>query len=222
VVHLTAAVVSVLLVAGAVLGGERYALSLKQQYIHAIAPAHSPSKDLGTSLQREALRQPDLLPINGSSELLDDENPYNGSNFFHDYPTGFAIFPIGDVGTTTLIMVQRLAAIGPDLQGKRVVISLSPYWYFAINDYREEYAGSFSRLDAGELAFSTQLSFATKQEAARRMLEYPQTLADDPVLHFALEQLAGGSAWNTVLYYTVFPWACCRTACWNSRRIGLP
>jgi D-alanine transfer protein len=50
-----------------------------------------------------------------------------------------------------------------------------------------------------------QLSYATKQAAARRMLDFPRTLAADPVLKFALGQLANDSAVSGALYYAVLP-----------------
>jgi D-alanine transfer protein len=67
------------------------------------------------------------------------------------------------------------------------------------------YEGLFVPLRANELAFSTQLSYATKQEAARRMLQYPKTLETEPLLRFALERLAGDSPLDRALYYAVWP-----------------
>src|SRR4029079_10808936 len=44
-----------------------------------------------------------------------------------------------------------------------------------------------------------------KQAMAQRMLRYPETLANDPILRFALQQLATGSLTARVLYYGSFP-----------------
>jgi len=88
-----------------------------------------------------------------------------------------------------------------------VAISLSPTWFFNRRDMldRAAYAGNFSRQHASELAFSQQLSLAFKQDAARRMLQDTDTLNQDPLLRFALEQLASGSGPSQLLYYAVFP-----------------
>jgi poly-D-alanine transfer protein DltD len=56
-------------------------------------------------------------------------------------------------------------------------------------------------LNANELAVSTHLSYETKQFAARRLLRYPDTLKADPLLKFALEQLASDTLLSHVLYY---------------------
>src|SRR5262249_7213797 len=119
---------------------------------------------------------------------------------------GFSVLSIGTNNTTCLIILQKLAAIGPDLRGKKVVISLSPGSFFNHRMVEKgAYAANFSRLHANALVFSADLSFDLKQAAARRMLEYPRTLRHDWLLRFALKQLADGSLWSRVLYYTVLP-----------------
>jgi D-alanyl-lipoteichoic acid biosynthesis protein DltD len=67
------------------------------------------------------------------------------------------------------------------------------------------YAGNFSRLHAYELAYSTELSREVKQRAAKRMLEYPRTLENDPTLKSTLERLADGSTHGLALYYATLP-----------------
>ena len=62
------------------------------------------------------------------------------------------------------------------------------------------YAGDFSRLHANEMTFSPYISFDLKQRLASRMLDYPDTFADDPLLGFALQNLASRSALNFLLY----------------------
>ena len=125
---------------------------------------------------------------------------------FHDYPTGFTIFPVGKAETTCLIILQKLAAVGPALQGRKVAVSLSPFWFFERLTARADgYAGNFSALHAGELAFNTRLSLQLRQDAARRMLQYPATLANRPLLRFALESLADGSPFNLACYDAVLP-----------------
>jgi len=125
---------------------------------------------------------------------------------FRGEPTSFNIFPVGQGDTTDLLILQRLVAIGPGLRGKKVVISLSPNWFFErLQVPRKSYAGNISRLQAGEVAFSTDLSFDLKHAIAKRMLDYPDTLQRDTVLRFAVEKLADGSLASRALYYLALP-----------------
>jgi D-alanine transfer protein len=62
-------------------------------------------------------------------------------------------------------------------------------------------------LHAASLAFSPYLSMTVKQKAARRMLEYPDILSKsaDPILSFALRNLAGGTLYNHIMYAVSLP-----------------
>jgi D-alanine transfer protein len=185
---------------------ETWAQSLEGRFVHALAPMQFHQKDRGTVFQRAAFTQPDLLPLYGSSELQElRDSPYHASNLFMEYPTGFTVFPVGDIGSTTLIMVQSLAGVGDDARGRKVVFSLSPYWYYQVQDYSKEYAGNFSGLQAGELLFSSALSFDLKTRIARRMLRYPATLEHRPVLWLAAGALASGSLPGRMFYVSLWP-----------------
>jgi D-alanine transfer protein len=203
--HLGAALVAILLVAAALAAGALAAHRIEGTYIHALAPGQFDQKQQGRALQAEAFRQPDLLLLYGSSELI-RETPYRATQFFGEYPTGFAIFPVGGKGDTPLIYLQELAAVGADLRGKELAISLLPSAIvFHTADRADYYAGNFSRLHAGELAFSTDLSSDLKRGAARRMLDFPETLASDPLLRFALDRLADPSPLGRAQYWAVLP-----------------
>ena len=60
-------------------------------------------------------------------------------------------------------------------------------------------------MHAGELAFDTRLSLQLRQDAARRMLQFPATVANRPLLRFALENLADGSPLSLACYDAVLP-----------------
>jgi D-alanine transfer protein len=203
--HLLSTLVAMLWVAAGLAGGALYAQSVECRYVHALAPQLLRLNIVGSVLQKEAFGQPDLLPVYGSSEIADEVSGYTSREVFSTYPTGFATFEVAKGGVNSLIMAQSIASLGPDLQGKKVIISFTPTMFFREKIGADRYAGLFSRLHANELAFSTQLSFATKQAAARRMLQYPKTLEKEPVLRFALERLADGSPPNRALYYAVWP-----------------
>src|SRR5262249_53191830 len=159
--------------------------------------------------QEAALDTDCLLPIYGSSELVLNATytrPFHATNLFRNQPTGFTTFPVGDAGTTCLIILQKLAAVGPSLAGRKLAVSVSPAWFFkGLTAWADQYAGNFSALHAGELVFNTGLSLQLRQDAARRMLQYPETVANRPLLKVALENLADGSPSNLAWYLAVLP-----------------
>jgi len=124
--HLLAAVMACSLVGGGLSGYGRW---LEGGAIHSLAPRLFDLKNQGTELTAEAFRHPELLVIYGSSEL-EQENDYHASTVFKNYPTGFTIFPVGRGATTSLVMLQDLAAVGSEIRGRKVAISVSPPWFF--------------------------------------------------------------------------------------------
>ena len=216
--HLAPALTAVILGVIGLAAFGAYARSLEYRSIRALAADEvvievggklSPLKNQGTALQQAALEADCLLPIYGSSELNlhpPYNRPFHPTNLFHDYPTGFTIFPIGKAETTCLILLQKLAAAAPALKGRKVAVSVSPFWFFERPRARPDgYAGNFSALHAGELAFNTRSSLPLRQNAARRMIEYPDTVANRPLLRFALESLADGSPLKLACYDAILP-----------------
>jgi D-alanine transfer protein len=202
--HLVAALLAGLLLIAGVSAGLAYATSLESRFIDAVAPMRLEQKNEGSALQNEAFRQPDLLPLYGSSEL-EIPDTYHVNKIFRLYPTGFATFIVGDTGAAPLTYLLRLAPTGPGIADKKVVILLSPQ-FFTDKEYDPaRYAGHFSRLQAYELAFSTDLDFSFKSRVARRMLDYPNTLKADPVLETTLELLADDSPTEAMLYLAAMP-----------------
>ena len=196
-----------------------YARSLEYRSITALAADEAiierfgklaPVKNQGTPLQEAALDTGGLLPVYGSSELnlqAAYNRPFHSTNLFRDRPTGFTIFPVGKAGTTCLIMLQKLAAVRP--RTRRAESGDLPV---AISGFstgsqlgRKQYVGNFSDLHAGDLAFNTGLSLQLRQDAARRMLQFPATVANRPLLKFALENLADGSPLSLACYDAVLP-----------------
>ena len=169
-------------------------------------------KNQGTALQQAAFETGGLLPLYGSSELglhRAYNRPFHSTNLFRDHPTGFTVFPVGKEAMTCLIIQQKLASVGPALRGRKVAVSLSPFWFFeGLTAWAGGYAGNFSALHAGELAFNVRMSLRLKQDAARRMLQYPATLADRPLLRFALENLADGSPSASPAITRCSRWGC--------------
>lgn len=199
--HLQSAVIALAVTLVAVFAFTFYAHWMEDRYIHAIAPLNWFQKTAGGALQRAALRQPDLVPIYGSSELRAG-SARTGRQLLATYPTGFMIFPIGWPKVGALSMALTLASSDSAIYNRKIVLSLAPI-YFSIDE--AFYEGSFTPLNANELVFSTRLSYDLKHRFAQRMLQYPQTVEKDFTLRFALNQLAHTSLINRFLYYTIFP-----------------
>jgi len=183
---------------------------LAQQAVHALAPRILAQKYVGRALVSEALAQPDLVVVYGSSELMDVDEPFHANTLFRAHPAGFEPFLVGRDGTTSLNFLQQVASVGPELRGRRVVLSYTPGMFLRDLINPDFYAGSFSPLHAYALAFSTELSPELKRAAAVQMLKYPDTLVDDPLLRFSLERLAGDSALDRALYDLTMPLAVTR------------
>lgn len=214
--HLAPALTAVVLGVAMLTAFGFYARSLEYRSILALAADEAvierdgklaPVKNQGSALQQAALDTACLLPVYGSSELnlhAAYNRPFHATYLFRGLPTGFTIFPVGKAASTCLIILQKLAAVGPALRGRKVAISLSPFWFFG-SLRPDGYSGNFSALHAGELAFNTRLSLRLRQDAARRMLQYPESLSNRPLLRFALENLADGSPLAVACYDAVVP-----------------
>ena len=202
--HLQAIAIAMLLAAVGVTVGLAYCRNVEARYIHAIAPEFSQEKLQGAVLQREAFRQPNLLMMYGSSELA-KEMPNNPVQFFKDYPTGFTVFPVGRPGATSLNILQKLAAAGSEVRGRKLVYSISPGWFLSEETDPSYYQGNFSTMQAMELIFSGQLSFELKRDIAGRMLEFPTTTDNAWLLDFGVRRLVGDSLMDRMLYAAVVP-----------------
>jgi D-alanine transfer protein len=184
--------------------GDETQQALTSQYIHALAPLMFPLKSRGSELQREALRNGDLLPIYGSSELAFD-NPYHASAMFASYPTGFTVFPVGGGETTSLIILEDVAAEADVLHGKKIVISVSPPFFFLHDRNPEFYATESTALHLSSLVFSPDFSLPVKQAAAKELANSPAMLSQNAQVALAVKRLASGTPVDLALYDQSLP-----------------
>ncbi len=203
--HTVSALLAILIASGLLAYGIFYSHSLEQKYIHALAPLMIPQSNIGSAMQQSAFAQPDLLVVYGSSEMLVENTPFRAFQFFQNYPTGFDVYEVAKGGATSLDIAQDLAAIGPELRGKKVVFSFTPSMFNAGEVNPVAYAASFSLLHANAMIFNPSLSYGTRQLAAQRMDEYPDTLKADPVLQFAVQQLTCACSYGWALYDLALP-----------------
>ena len=213
--HLTAGFISFIILVAGMFGIDFYAKSLGSRYINALAPLDLQQIRNGSALQRAALQQPDLLPVYGSSEITMIATNYQANLFFSTYPTGFTTIDIANLGMSSITMAQNLAALGPILKGKKIVISITPAPFTMGALSEQYYAGNYTRLHAYEMIFSPYLSMDVKSAAAKRMLEFPSTLQADPFLKLTLSVLNKPSLPTKAFYYIAWPFGELQTIVMN-------
>ena len=209
--HLFSAVIAVGVAAPILLVARMGAIHLEQRALARTASKRFQLKDQGMVFQRTAARARRVLPLYGSSELVIGV-PDRASKFFQNAPTGFQVSPVGTVGTTSLIILQKIAALGSDLHGRRLAISLSPVWFLMPATKVDWYEGNFSLLAASELTFGSAVDFKLKRDIASRMLQFPGTLEKSPLLKFALSRLSSGSWYDRLIFCAILPFGKIYTA----------
>jgi D-alanine transfer protein len=133
----------------------------------------------GTLLQQKAFQTPGVLPIYGSSEMS-MINDYHPAKVFTP-ETGVTPFLIGKGGSQTIIHVLSLGSL-ENLQGKKVVVFLTPQWYGPNGIQTSTFEGNFSPLHAYQVLYSSELSPRLKRQIAQRILKFPGAYKDYPYL----------------------------------------
>ena len=167
-----------------------------------LADLNLPEYARGMALQREIVRWPHCLPVYGSSELSMYQ-PTRADLYFRDHPSGFRVVVIGHGGDRCLLMLQELAALGPDACGRKFVVFLSPNWFVAPTDQhvkervRRQFVKEFSPSQAGSLLLDRRLDGRLKARIADRLLSHREIVEEDsPLLTCALDAARGHSAWR--------------------------
>jgi D-alanine transfer protein len=202
--HLFAGLIACLLVTAIVCFGGRLAVHLEYRTLSTNVSEVFPQKNQGLAFQRAAVHGRNVLPLYGSSELL-KPIPDKSSDFFRTAPTGFRVSPVGKAGTTSLIVVQKVGALGPELRGKKIAISLSPSWFLIPALSPHFYEGNFSLLAANEMTFGGAFDFALKRDIAARMLRFPDSLAKSPLLNLALQRLISDTWLDRIVFCALWP-----------------
>jgi D-alanine transfer protein len=202
--HLLSALVACLLAAAILCGGRMLAIHFEERTIHSTAPRDFFIKNQGLAFERAAARAPDILLLYGSSELI-DPIPNRASDFFSKEPTGFEVCPVGKAGTTSLIVLQKLGALGSHLRGRKVAISLSASSFLSPGVRPEFYAGNFSISAASGILFGHAIDLDLKAAIAKRMLQFPDTLGKDGVLRLAANCLASGRPVDRIVLMAIWP-----------------
>ncbi len=202
--HLLSALVAILIVLASLIEAEAYASAAEERHLPALLPVYDPELRKDSVLQQAALQHSAMLLLFGSSEVSTG-GAFNARVLFGTCPTGFAVYEVGGNSADSIIILQEIAALKSSLRGRKIVISLSPEFFLNRETPAGPYEANFLLLDANEFVFGTDIDFATKQVVARRMLEYPKTLRRDPVLAFALRNLADAGPIDRALFFAAVP-----------------
>src|SRR5262245_31896207 len=100
--HLPAAAAALLLAGVALAVWYTAARRSEARSLYALASPDIAGLARSRSLQAEAFRRPDLLPVYGSSELLVGDGD-RATELLRQHPAGFAPFPVGLRAATALI-----------------------------------------------------------------------------------------------------------------------
>jgi D-alanine transfer protein len=202
--HLAAAIAAVLVAAAC--------LCAIHLHVRAILPAHlaefarrtSPIKLSGNVLQECAFSTPNEMPIYGSSEL-DRSAANRPDEFFRDRPTGFSVFPIGRGGTTCLMLLQKVAAAGAVVRGKKTAVFLSPTWFSKEEVGENAVDGNLTADQVSAWVFSRAISAGLKQKIALRLQDYPESLEKEELLTRAMDCLANPTPVNRLVFQALTP-----------------
>ena len=203
--HLFSLVIASGLAAVVLFAARTVAVHLERTTVPSTAPELFRLKNQGLAFQRAAVRAPNVLPLYGTSELITPAIPERASLFFRSAPTGFQVSPVGGAGANLLVMLQKVGALGSDLRGKKLVISLSPGWFLKVKSGQKGYEANFSPMGASKMIFDTALNFELKRDIASRMLKCPSTLEGKPLLRFAVRRLASGGWLDRIVYCALWP-----------------
>ena len=130
--HLFSLAIASGLTAVVLFAGRTVAVHLERTTVPSTAPELFRLKNQGLAFQRAAVRAPNVMTLYGTSELITPSIPERASLFFRSAPTGFQVSPVGGAGANLLVMLQKVGALGSDLRGKKLVISLSPGWFLKV------------------------------------------------------------------------------------------
>jgi D-alanine transfer protein len=202
--HLFSALIACAIPVAILCGGRVLAIHLERKTIHTTAPRDFFIKNQGLAFQRAAARAQDILLLYGSSELIDPIRN-RAPDFFASAPTGFQVCPVGKGGTDALIILQKVGALGSALRDRKLAISLSASSFFtpAVNPY--VYAGNFSLPAASGVFFGDALDWELKAEIAKRMLQFPDTLAKSALLQLAATSFVSGHPLDRAVLMAIWP-----------------
>jgi len=205
-VGVLAAVLAIAIAVAVSWSWQREAFHLASRYQRSVAGLRAPIKFLSLPFQQAALAGGHTLPIYGSSELYCCGDPYRPTQLFASQPTGFDVLALGRYGIGNLLYAETFGALGHALEDKKLVFIDSPPWFSnASGADQRSYALNYSPEIAKTFIFESPISLPLREAIARRMVDFPETFADDPVLGTALRALAEPTPLHLATYRALLP-----------------
>src|SRR5260370_20657527 len=118
---------------------------------------------------------------------------------------GFRVGAGGKGGDTSLVILEKVVGLGTELGGRKVAISLSASSFLTAGVRPEFYAGNFSLPAANGILFGDAIDLNLKAAIAKRMLQFPDTLAEDGLLELAARRLASGRPVDRFILLAIWP-----------------
>jgi D-alanine transfer protein len=205
-VGVLAAALAIMIAVAVSWGWQVQAFRMASRYRRSVAAMHAPIKFMSLTFQRVALADDHTLPVYGSSELYCCGDPYRPTQLFASQPTGFEVFALGRFAIGNLLFAQMFGALGHAIEGKKLVMIDSPPWFSNATDVAvRSYGINYSPEIAKSFIFASPISLPLREAIARRMLAYPDTLADDPLLRVGLQALADPTPLHLAAYRVLQP-----------------
>lgn len=150
---------------------------ISEKKVEGAATELNPLMFQGEYVQRKMMENENYFPIYGSSELARFD-PFHPSNYFEANPKGFIPFLYGRGGTQSIIHFMNLASHSDQLKGKKLVFIISPQWFQKEGIDEFHFAPNYSRLQAYDLVFNTNIDPQLKKEAMKRLLKFDAVKRD--------------------------------------------
>ncbi|NLI93827.1 MAG: D-alanyl-lipoteichoic acid biosynthesis protein DltD [Peptococcaceae bacterium] len=144
-------------------------------------PAFGDSLDVhkiqGIILQKTAIEQSNSIPLYGSSELTNIENPYHPLHFLSEN-RGIQVNLIGRGYCQSLIQIMDYGALGDTLNGKKVALILSPQWFSKTGLAIDNFNMNFSEQQYLAFMLNDKISPSLKHYVAQRVGRMIERRAD--------------------------------------------
>ena len=108
-------------------------------------------------------------------------------------------------GSTDLLVATKLAALGTAARGRKAVVFLSPTWFQVPQLDPSGFGINFSPLQGSRVAFGSGFSQELRRDFARRLLDYPDLVAQYPLLKSSLACESGNSLADRLLLASMAP-----------------
>ena len=208
-VGLFAALIACIIAVGWLFHYSNHALHVAEKYVRALGPANNEFKARTLTMQRAALKMNGILPVYGTSELYCCAGSFNAGYFYAHAPTGFTVMSVGYPLTADLFWAETFGALGNDLRGRKLVVSDSG-WFMTTDALNggitsTRYDNTYEPEIAAVFTFDAPIPLALRAAVARRMVDFPSTLANQSVLQAGLLDLARGGVRGYAAYLLLDP-----------------